>query len=54
MNKAETSKALKDAEEKLKTYHGGKGVMDKPAVPKRTPPVTHGPAGTGPTPRKPR
>lgn len=52
MNKANTTKALQDAETRIKKYHDGKGEMDKPAVPKREG-VSHGPVGGGPSPRKP-
>jgi len=51
MNKANTTKALQDAEAQIKK-HGGKGAMDKPAAPRRSPPVTHGPVGVGPTPKR--
>ena len=53
MKNTETKKVLKEAEERLAKHQDGKGVMDKPPVPKR-PGVTHGPVGGGPSPRKPR
>jgi hypothetical protein len=52
MKDTETKKVLQEAEERLKKHGDGKGALGTPPVPTREG-VTHGPAGTGPTPRKP-